>query len=95
MVVLRAGGADGAVELGEGYVEDVREGEVRGCPAGGGEAGVQPVFGAVVVVSGDSGVGVDGGGGRGYPFGPVLGVTSSVAPWALGLLLTPGLADWA
>lgn len=32
-VVLGAGGADAAVELGEGYVEDVREGE---------EGGVQP-----------------------------------------------------
>lgn len=41
---------------------------------------------------------MDGNDGEGvsmYPFGPVLGVTSSVAPWALGLLPTPGLADWA
>ena len=27
--------------------------------------------------------------------GAVPGVTSSVAPWSLGLLPTPGLADWA
>lgn len=30
-----------------------------------------------------------------YPFGPVLGVVSSVAPWALGFIPTPGFADWA
>jgi hypothetical protein len=47
------------------------------------------------VVSGDPRVGGDRGRGCKYPFGPVLGVTSSVAPWALGLLPTPGLADWA
>lgn len=40
-------------------------------------------------------MGGDGRRGWMYPFGPVLGVTSSVAPWALGLLPTPGLADWA
>jgi hypothetical protein len=40
LVVLGAGRADGAVELGEGDVEDVREGEVGGYPAGAGDAGV-------------------------------------------------------
>ena len=91
-VVLGAGGTNAVVEVLKAEGVDVVEGEEGRLPAGGGDAGVEPVFGArcFTVSSNDSKKYVAK---ERYPFGPVLGVTLSVAPCALGFLPTPGLAD--
>lgn len=71
---------------------DVVDGEEGWIPAVAGDACVQPIFGSGFLLGVWTGVGGLYGA---YPFGPVVDVTSSVAPLALGLDPTPGFADWA
>lgn len=71
---------------------DVVYGKERWVPAVAGDACVQPIFGSGLLLG--MWTGAEGLYGA-YPFGPVVDVTSSVAPLALGLDPTPGFADWA
>jgi hypothetical protein len=50
-VVLGAGGPNAVVEVLEADGVDVVDGEEGGVPAGGGDAGVEPVFGSRFAVS--------------------------------------------
>lgn len=69
---------------------DIVYGEVGWIPAVVGYASVEPIFGSGLLLGAWIGMGELFGA---YPFGPVLGVTSSVAPLAFGFDPMFGFVD--